>query len=132
MTEENQNHTEEVSENTETQEQAQTQTETHSEQKENWIPKSRFDQINQQKKEYENTLKEVADSFKEDIPEEYREIIPDLPPKQQIEWVKAAKAKGLFTAKAQDGPDSETPGPSNQEVDTSNLSAFDKMRSGFN
>lgn len=76
-----------------------------------WIPKSRFNQVNEQKKSAETALAEVVTGMKEDIPEEMRDLVPNIPPAEQIKWIRDARKKGLFTQPAgESGPDSKRPG----------------------
>lgn len=48
--------------------------------------------------ELEATLREYLDAEIADIPEDKRDLIPEGDIAAQLRWVKAAKAKGLFTA----------------------------------
>ena len=76
----------------------------------NMIPKTRFDQVNEARKSAEAELKSVADELKADIPEEFADLIPDLPPAALIKWIRNATAKGLFDLKGKsDSPDSKRP-----------------------
>ena len=78
---------------------------------ENLIPKSRFDQVNQQKKDAIDALKSVADELAEDVPDDMRDLIPQLPPQAQIAWIRAAIKKGIFNTQLlnDDGLDSKRP-----------------------
>lgn len=98
------------------------------------IPKARFDQVNEQKKAAENTLKEVVDSLLDDIPEEYKDIIPDLPPAEKIKWIRSARSKGIFASQAQkhsvSSPDSAA--PSKQKApNLDNMSPYEMMSMGY-
>jgi len=83
------------------------------------VPYARFHQVNEQKKAAEETLKGLADEALEEIPEDLRDIVPNLPPADKIKWIRAAMKKGLFGKAVQtNGPDSERPGgkpPQNHE-----------------
>ncbi len=74
---------------------------------ENMIPKSRFDQINQQKKEALDALKSVADELASDVPEDFKNLVPDLAPAQKIEWIRKAQKSGIFNDQKNDGLDSK-------------------------
>jgi predicted dinucleotide-utilizing enzyme len=127
MTTEN---TEQTTETVETTEQTTEQVSTP-EKSENMIPKSRFDQVNQQKKDYEKQLNEVADMILQDLPEEYRELFADLPAQQKIAKVKMAQSKGLFNmAKVEDIPGSEAP-KSSKSADFSSMSTEEKIKTGY-
>jgi hypothetical protein len=83
----------------------------------NWIPKNRFNQLNEQKKSAEAALAEVVTGLKEDIPEELRDLIPAIAPAEQIKWIRDAQKKGLFTRPAgESGPDSKRPGGSSSKT----------------
>ena len=99
---------------------------------ENWIPQSRFNEVNEKKKQAEKTLQEVADSFMEQVPEDMKDIVPNLPADQKIKWIQSAQQKGLFNKQPESGPDSQAPKSGKTEVDTSNMSTYEKLQQGFN
>ncbi|MFA6009423.1 MAG: hypothetical protein WC799_05520 [Desulfobacteraceae bacterium] len=77
----------------------------------NRIPKARLDQEIEKRKASETALNEIAESLTDDIPEDMKDLIPDLPPAQKIKWIKNANKKGLFNPQhVQNGPDSKRPG----------------------
>lgn len=79
--------------------------------REHMIPKSRFDQVVNQRKAAESALEELAGELIEEVPEDMRDVVPDLPPAQKIKWLRAAMKKGLFGGNQQpSGPDSKRPG----------------------
>jgi hypothetical protein len=110
-------------ENVETTDEQTTDTQVSTPEKsENMIPKSRFDKVIGQKNELNQTLTELADELKQDIPEDMQDLIPsDLSPDKQIKWIRNATKKGLFT-KAKESPASETPGKSNPQANLDNMS----------
>ncbi|MDZ7699490.1 MAG: hypothetical protein U5R49_21980 [Deltaproteobacteria bacterium] len=75
----------------------------------NMIPKTRFDQVLQQKKDALEALENVANSLAEEIPEDMRDIIPELAPQQKIAWIRNATKKGLFDKQVHSGLDSKRP-----------------------
>ncbi|MEF3698703.1 hypothetical protein [Desulfolutivibrio sp.] len=77
-----------------------------------FIPKSRFDEVNQKFKEAKETLQAVVDELKADLPEEMQDLVPDLPPAETIKWLRLAQKKGVFGGKEtpQSGPDAKRPG----------------------
>ena len=96
----------------------------------NRIPKSRLDSEILKRKESEQTLMEVAEQFIESIPEDMRELIPDLPPAQKIKWIQQANAKGLFDVKTKEPIDVKRPNdkkPTNFE----GLSPQQKIAQGY-
>jgi hypothetical protein len=100
-------------------------------QPDNRIPKHRLDQEIEKRKASDATLKEVADGFINDVPEAMRDIVPDLPPAQQIKWIQNANKKGLFDSpQAQSGPDSKRPGSKKAE-NFDGLSPQAKMAQGY-
>jgi hypothetical protein len=101
------------------------------EQRERMIPKSRFDEVNQQKKEALAELQSVADSLREEIPEDKRDLIPDLPPAQLIQWLRKASKAGLFSVKAIDPPDGGKRPNSKQTQDLTGLSPQSIMSMGY-
>ena len=96
----------------------------------NMIPKVRLDQEIAKRKTAEDALKEVADSLKTTVPEEFQGLIPDLPPQKLIKWIQQANAKGLFTQKQVDSLDKKRPGDK-QPQDFSGLSPQQLMSRGY-
>jgi hypothetical protein len=74
------------------------------------IPKYRFDSVNEKRKAAEAQLKELADQLIEDVPEEKRSIIPELPPGATISWLRTAFKMGIFTDKESAPLDTTRPG----------------------
>ena len=74
------------------------------------IPKARFDEVNAKRKAAEDTLKAVVAELVEDLPEDMRDLVPNLPPAEQVKWIRAATKKGLFSKAPVNGPDSKRPG----------------------
>ena len=80
-------------------------------QSDHMIPKSRFDALNEKKKAAESSLEEIADGFIEIIPEDMRELVPNLPSAEKIKWIQAAQKQGLFGKNQENsGLDSKKPG----------------------
>lgn len=96
----------------------------------NMIPKSRLDQEIDKRKVAEGELQTVADNLKEDIPEEFKDLIPDLPPAKLIIWIRSANAKGLFDPKAKESPDKKRP-EDQKPKDLSGLSPQAMMAQGY-
>jgi hypothetical protein len=113
---------------TETVEQAAEDTQSTTSQKtENMIPKTRFDEVNEKKKQAENDLNEVADMLLQDVPEDYRDLFSDLSAKHKIQKIKSAQSKGLFTQKVESSPEPERPKSSSGNVDMQNLTPDQKF-----
>lgn len=94
------------------------------------IPKSRLDAEIQKRKESELTLTEIAQGFVEEVPEDMRDIIPDLPAAQKIKWIQNATRKGLFNKQTQEGIDTKRPG-SKPPVNFDGLSPQAIMAQGY-
>ncbi len=95
------------------------------------VPYARFQAVNDAKKQAEETLAGIVSELVDDIPEDFRDIVPDLPPAQKITWIRNASKKGLFTAKAPaSGPDSKRPG-GKSPVDTAGMSPTDLITLGL-
>ena len=98
---------------------------------EHMIPKSRFDELNEKRKAAVKALEDIATGFIEAIPEDMRDMVPDLPPAERIKWIQSAIKKGLFR-KPQDanGLDSKKPGDK-PPIDFSNLTPQAIMARGY-
>jgi hypothetical protein len=96
------------------------------------IPKTRFDQVNEQRKTAEAELQQVADEMKKDIPEEYADLVPDLSPSKLIAWIRNAHAKGLFDPKTSaDSLDSKRPKGKQEVTDFEGMSPQAIMATGY-
>jgi hypothetical protein len=96
----------------------------------NMIPKARFDQVNEQKKAAESELSTIAEELKQDVPEEMRELIPELPAGQLIKWIRTANAKGLFADKTAVTLDSKRANEK-KTINYDDMSTHDKIASGY-
>lgn len=94
------------------------------------VPYSRFQEVNEQRKGLEVILNSLIDGM---VPENMRDLVPDLPTQQKVAWLKTAKERGIF-AKPQDAPpsspDAKRPGGKKQ-IDLSSLSPMQKMQHVF-
>ena len=97
----------------------------------NMVPISRLNQEIEKRKASESQLTSIAEEFKKDVPEQFAELVPDLPPGQLIPWIRKAHAKGLFTEKTVDSPDKKRPRDKASQ-DLSGLSPQAKMARGYN
>ena len=98
---------------------------------EHMIPKRRFDELNEKRKSAVQALEDIASGFIETIPDDMRDVVPDLPPAEKIKWIQSAQKMGLFV-KPQDanGLDSKKPGDK-PPIDFSNLSPQAIMAQGY-
>ncbi len=98
---------------------------------EHLIPKSRLDAEIAKRKEAETELKTIADNLKADVPEDYRDLVPDLPPGKLITWLRNASAKGLFNPPSKESIDSKRPSDK-KPTDFENMSPQSIMALGYN
>ncbi|MDA3897702.1 MAG: hypothetical protein PF482_16330 [Desulfobacteraceae bacterium] len=94
------------------------------------IPLSRLNQEIEKRKLSDNQLKEIADGFIESVPEEMRDLVPDLPHGQKIKWIQNAAKKGLFNQKNSDGIDTKRPS-GKPPADFKNMSPQAIMAKGY-
>lgn len=85
------------------------------------VPYERFQKVNDAKKQAEETLAGLVAELVEDIPEQFRALVPNIAPADQIKWIRSANKSGLFAAKPdKSGPDSKRPG-GKPPVDTAGM-----------
>jgi len=95
------------------------------------VPYERFAKVNDAKKQAEETLTVLVDELKDDVPEQFKGLIPNLPPAELVKWLRNATKSGIFTAKPEpSGPDSKRPG-GKPAADYSNMSAQQRMAAGY-
>lgn len=86
--------------------------------------------------EYEKLVGELVEAKMKQVPEQFKELIPDnLDIKQQLNWLGKAEAKGLFTKEAKKKPDVEIGKPMNvdvPQVDTSKLTGSQLLKMAYN
>ncbi len=97
------------------------------------IPKARLDQEIEKRKGAESELKDIAEELKADIPEEFQDLIPDLPPSKLIKWIRSANAKGLFDPRTEEEikelDKKRASQKKTEELDS--LSPYDKIARGY-
>lgn len=93
------------------------------------IPKARLDQEIEKRKAVEKSLQEVAEQLIEDVPEDKRSIIPDLPPAGKIAWLKTAFKMDFFSEKNPTSIDTKRPG--DKPGESENLSPQARMAQGY-
>jgi hypothetical protein len=96
----------------------------------NMIPKARFDQVNEQKKSAELELTSIAEELEKDVPEDMRDLIPNIPAGQKIKWIRQANAKGLFTQKETATLDSKR-AAEKKTINYDDMSTHNKIASGY-
>jgi hypothetical protein len=95
------------------------------------IPKSRLDAEIAKRKEAETELKTIAENLRHDVPENFQDLVPDLPPGKLITWIRAANIKGLFDPKSTESIDSKRPSDKKPQ-DFENMSPQAIMATGYN
>ena len=95
------------------------------------VPYARFQAVNDAKKQAEETLAGLVAELVEDIPEQFRALVPNIAPADQIKWIREANKTGLFASKApESGPDSKRPG-GKPPVDTAGMSPLQMIELGL-
>lgn len=82
----------------------------HDKNEQGGIPRTRLNAEIEKRKASDAALDEIAQGFVDEIPEDMRDLIPDLAPAAKIKWIQNATRKGLFNPKAPDGIDTKRPG----------------------
>ena len=87
-------------------------------------------------KEYEELVSNLIETKLKEVPEDYKELIPDnLSLKQKLNWLEKAEAKGLFNKEEKKKPNVEIGKPMNVDapsVDTSKLTGSQLLRMAYN
>jgi len=95
------------------------------------IPKARLDQEILKRRSAEDELKTIADDLKKDVPEDFQELVPDLPPGKMISWLRSANVKGLFDTKSKESIDSKRPGDK-KPSDLNDVNPVELIKMGLN
>ncbi len=75
------------------------------------IPRSRLNAELEKRRAIEKQLADIAEELKADVPEEFEDMVPDLPAGKLISWLRNSFAKGLFEPKqSKESIDSRRPG----------------------
>jgi len=96
----------------------------------NKIPKSRLDQEIAKRKTAEESLNSVAEAMKSGIPEEYHDLVPELPPAAMVAWIQKMNASGIFDTKEPPVIDNRKPSDK-PAVDLDSLPPQAKMAMGY-
>lgn len=95
------------------------------------VPYARFAEVNTQKKAAEAALAEMVESMVQDLPENFRALVPNLAPADKVKWIAQARAAGVFTASAPTAsPDPARP-ISRPDVNIDSLSPLQMMQGGY-
>jgi len=94
--------------------------------------KAKTTQAEDRAKQLENVVNELVENKLRDIPEDYKELIPEgMSAEEKLAWISKAESKGLFKKSA----DVEIGKPMNNgapQIDVNKLSAQDKILFAFN
>lgn len=86
-------------------------------------------------KEYEELLSNLINTKMEQVPPEYKDLIPEnMDLKQKLNWLDKAESKGIFNKEKKSNPDVEIGKPMNMEtdtVDTSKLSGSQLLKMAY-
>jgi len=96
------------------------------------IPRTRLNAEIQKRKDAEGFIADMCENLESDVPEEFKKLIPDLPPGKKIKWLNEATKSGFFEGKTAegDGPDSRRPG-TKTPTDLSKLSPHEMLSAGY-
>lgn len=97
------------------------------------VPYARFQEVVEQRKGLESTLNSLIDGMICELPEEMRDLVPNLPPAEKAAWIRAAKERGLFgksEAAPASSPGSKRPG-GKPITDLSGLNPIQMMSMGY-
>ena len=102
------------------------------------VPYSRFAEVVEQRKGLESTLSSLIDGMVNELPEDVRDLVPNLPPAEKAAWIRNAQARGLFTRQTESqtapppasSPDAKR--PSGKPVqDFNGATPFEMLRAGY-
>ena len=68
--------------------------------------------------------------MKSEVPDEFKDLIPDLPPGQLIKWIRQAQAKGIFTPNKADALDTKRPGDK-KAPDLNSMTPLQMRQAGY-
>lgn len=95
--------------------------------------KTKYEETQESLKGHEQTLEKIAQAKVDQIPEEFRELVPEGTTQERLEWISKAEASGLF-GKAEPktiGSSSRTNEPKDSGVKPEEMTAMQKLTSGF-
>ena len=97
------------------------------------VPYSRFKEVVDQRQAAEETLKTVVDELVNGLPEEFRPLVPNLPPAAKVTWIRQAKDAGLFNKPSSPAtPELDTKRPGGKPpMDLSKLNATQLLSAGY-
>lgn len=87
-------------------------------------------------REYEGLLQNLVETKLEQIPDQYKDLVPDnMDLKQKLSWLEKVESKGLFNKEDKQNPALEVGKPMNVEVpkvDTTKMSASSLLSMAYN
>jgi len=102
-------------------------------QTETTVPYARFKEVVDARKAAEDSLAEVVQELVATLPEDMRDLVPNLPPAEKIRWINTARQRGVFAqpvASETDSPGSRRPGAKPPQ-DLSGLNPVQMMSMGY-
>ncbi len=103
-------------------------------QTENSVPYARFKEMVEARKTAEDALSSVVEEVLATLPEDMRELVPNLSPVEKIRWVNMARQKGFFVKSGgsgePDSPGSKRPGAKPTQ-DYSDMNPMEKLQFGL-
>ena len=102
------------------------------------VPYSRFAEVVEARKGLESTLSSLIDGMVSELPEDVRDLVPNLPPAEKAAWIRNAQARGLFARQTESqtapapssSPDAKRPG-GKTTLDFSNMTPLQMMQAGY-
>ena len=102
-------------------------------QPETHVPYSRFKEVVDARKAAEESLAEVVQEIITTLPEEMRDLVPNLSPAEKIRWINTARQRGVFARPGSgdtDSPGSRRPGAKPPQ-DLSGMNPVQMMSMGY-
>ena len=96
------------------------------------VPYARFQEVVTARQAAEESLAEVVQEIVASLPEDMRDLVPNLPPAEKIRWINSARQRGVFakTGGDTDSPGSKRPGAKPSQ-DLSGLNPVQMMSMGY-
>ncbi|WP_338461566.1 hypothetical protein V5G20_17800 [Brevibacillus borstelensis] len=94
--------------------------------------KTKAETTEQRVQQLESVISQLLDAKLENIPEDFRDLIPaNFTVEQKLEWIATAEKKGLFAKKTQQQIGDDTNAPDKQKVDLNSLNPMQLFMAGY-
>ncbi|QHZ58602.1 hypothetical protein M655_024845 [Brevibacillus sp. NSP2.1] len=94
--------------------------------------KTKAETTEQRVQQLESVISQLLDAKLENIPEDFRDLIPaNFTVEQKLEWIATAEKKGLFAKKPQQQIGDDTNAPDKQKVDLNSLNPMQLFMAGY-